>query len=343
LATALLAGAVLGTQQTAVAVAQGWALHSEKVRVAATALVPRGGLRDVPAPAIVDDAAGTFLGMSDDLLLARVREQPIVKVKWNRGGSSLSFRVEFADGSRAAFKPAQTNLQTIPRKEVAAYRLNRLLGLNAVPPAAPRMVSREEIFNHLDQTSQDLVARIQAETIFNPLGRTDGVIMYWVPQIKESGLDTPEGIEKGTQWLMQGVLVPGTERSLAAQLSSQIVFDFLTSNPDRRSGGNMKMSPDGDRLYTMDNTMSFFLDAEGSDKTRTYLEQTQRFSRRLFHALERVTVPEVKRALAGESERPDQILTDSEVRAVVSRRRFAQRHIAQMIGSYGETRVLAFP
>jgi len=29
---------------------------------------------------------------------------------------------------------AQTDLRTIPRKEVAAYRLNRLLGLDAVPP-----------------------------------------------------------------------------------------------------------------------------------------------------------------------------------------------------------------
>ena len=66
--------------------------------------------------------------MSDELLLERVRNQPIVRFKVNHGGSSMSFRVDFADGSRAAWKPIQTNLQTIPRKEVAAYRLNRLLG-----------------------------------------------------------------------------------------------------------------------------------------------------------------------------------------------------------------------
>ena len=107
------------------------------------ALLPRGDLSSPPNPTIFEEPAGTFLGMSDEMLLERVRHQPILGMKLNKGGSTLSFRVEFADGSRAAFKPAQTDLRTIPRKEVAAYRLNRLLGLNAVPPAAPRMVSRE--------------------------------------------------------------------------------------------------------------------------------------------------------------------------------------------------------
>ncbi len=92
--------------------------------------------------------------MSDELLLERVRTQPIVRFKLNHGGSSLSFRVDFADGSRAAWKPTQTNTQTIPRKEVAAYRLNRLLGLNAVPPAAPRAVSRDELLSHLHPESR---------------------------------------------------------------------------------------------------------------------------------------------------------------------------------------------
>src|SRR4029434_10813057 len=107
-----------------------------------------GEISDPPDPAISDEPAATFLGMADDLLLERVRNQPIVRVKLNHGGSSLSFRVDFADGSRAAFKPAQTNLQTIPRREVAAYRLNRLLGLNAVAPAAPRMMGREQLCAH---------------------------------------------------------------------------------------------------------------------------------------------------------------------------------------------------
>ena len=51
---------------------------------------------------------------------------------------------------------------------------------------------------------------------------------------------------------------------MAAQVSTLIVFDFLTANPDRYSGGNMKMSPDGKQLFFMDNTMSFYVDGNGN-------------------------------------------------------------------------------
>ena len=64
---------------------------------------PRQDISSPPDPAIATEPAGVFLGMSDDLLLGRVRSQAITRVKVNRGGSSLSFRVDFADGSRAAF------------------------------------------------------------------------------------------------------------------------------------------------------------------------------------------------------------------------------------------------
>jgi hypothetical protein len=74
-----------------------------------------------PAPVeIATTSAGTFMGMKDELLLEHIRTQPVVEAKLNRGGSSISFRLTFADGTRAAFKPVQTNPQTVPRKEVAA-------------------------------------------------------------------------------------------------------------------------------------------------------------------------------------------------------------------------------
>src|SRR6266404_5651021 len=142
-------------------------------------LTPRRDLSHVPDLRVALESAGTFMGMSDELLLERVRTQPIVRFKVNHGGSSLSFRIEFADGSRAAWKPTQTNTQTIPRKEVAAYRLNRLLGLNAVPPAAPRAVSREDLLSHLHPESLPLLPRIQAETIFGPGGKAVGTASYW--------------------------------------------------------------------------------------------------------------------------------------------------------------------
>ena len=43
--------------------------------------------------------------------------------------------LDFANGARAAFKPEQTHPQSDPRREIAAYRIDRLLGIGHVPPA----------------------------------------------------------------------------------------------------------------------------------------------------------------------------------------------------------------
>jgi hypothetical protein len=318
------------------------ASHAAAARVADT-LNARQDLSNLPDLRIALEAAGTFMGMSDELLLDRVRTQPIVRFKLNHGGSSLSFRIDFADGSRAAWKPTQTNLQTIPRKEIAAYRLNRLLGLNAVPPAAPRAVSREELLAHLHPESVALLPRIEAETIFGPGGKTVGTASYWIPVIKDSGFDTPAGQQLEQTWLSQGQRIPGDQQGIAAQLSDLVVFDFLTANPDRLSGGNMKMSPDGRQLYFMDNTMSFFVEPTGNVKTREALLKTQRFSRSTYAALDRISVPTLEQVLAAETGTPYEILTPAEIRAVVARRDVVRQYVAVLIDHFGANDVLAFP
>jgi hypothetical protein len=313
---------------------------------AARAPAPLGARRDLstlPDPVIALEAAGTFMGMSDELLLERVRTQPIVRFKVNHGGSSLSFRIDFADGSRAAWKPLQTNTQTIPRKEVAAYRLNRLLGLNAVPPAAPRVVARDELLTHLHPESLTQIPRIEAETIFDPRGRTMGTASYWIPVIKDSGFDTPEGQRLAQTWLTQGEHIPADQRDMAVQLSNLAVFDFLTCNPDRLSGGNMKMSPDGKQLYYMDNTMSFFVEPAGKEKTREELMKVQRFSRSTYAALDRISVPTLEQVLSTETGTPYDILTPDEIRAVVARRDVVRQYVSVLVGQFGASQVFAFP
>lgn len=287
------------------------------------------------------DAGGTFLGMSDELLLERLRTQPIARMKLNRGGSSLSFRIDFADGSRAAWKPAQTNLQTVPRKEVAAYRLNRLLSLNAVPPAVQRSIPREVLFGQLHPESHPSLPRIRAETIIGPNGLISGEASYWIPVIKDWNFDSPEGHVVIAEWLTQRQPIPFEHRAHAAQLARLVVFDFLIANPDRYSGGNMKTSADGTQLFFMDNTMSFFLDGDGLEKNRTVLYRTQRFSRGLHQALGQVDFRTLRRLM----HEPDgsEILTDAEMQAVVQRRELVQRYVADLVKQFGESNVLSIP
>jgi len=287
------------------------------------------------------DAPGTFLGMSDDILIARMRTQPVKALKLNRGGSSLSFRVDFADGSRAAWKPAQTNTQTIPRKEVAAYRLNRLLGLNVVPPATPRALTKEELFGLLHPDSLPALGRIRAETIVGPNGMISGAASYWIPVIKDSKFDTPAGHQQVAAWLTQGEPMPFSERPMLAQLSTMALFDFLTANPDRHSGGNMKTSEDGSLLYFMDNTMSFFLEPEGTEKNRAILLHVQRFSRRLVEALPRLTFSTLQALMRDDD--GAELLTLPEVRTLVQRRELVAGYVRGLIRQYGEAEILCFP
>jgi hypothetical protein len=305
-------------------------------------LAARGELSELGDLRVALESSGTFLGMSDELLLERVRTQPIKRFKLNHGGSSISFRIDFADGSRAAWKPQQTNSQTIPRKEVAAYRLNRLLGLNAVPPAAPRAVSRDELFTHLHPDSLEFLPRMQAEIIFGPDGKSLGTASYWIPIIKDSGFDTAEGERQTTAWLTHGEPIPADKLSMARQVSNLCVFDFLTANPDRFSGGNMKMSADGSELFYMDNTMSFFLDPTGPPKNRDVFFRTQRFSRSLLDALNRISDATLRRAL-GEAGGSHELLTPPEIAALLGRRDVVKRHIDGLVAKYGAREVLFFP
>ena len=128
-----------------------------------TMLVPLDPTRLEPEHIdVATEATGTFLGMQDELLIDRMRTAEVKQAKLNKGGSSISFRLDFADGSRAAFKPEQINPQTVPRKEVAAYRVNRWLGFNAVPPATMRTFHKDDLIGKLPPEAAFLANRINA-------------------------------------------------------------------------------------------------------------------------------------------------------------------------------------
>lgn len=298
---------------------------------------------EVPAATIrpADSAIDTFLGMSDALLSERMRSGEVKGIQFNRGGSSISFRVDFADGSRAAFKPAQTNPQTVGRKEAASYRLSRLLGLNLVAPVIMRTMRRDELMSKLVGVSNWARQRIENETLFDEHGETYGSFAYWIPTVADLHLDTNDGVNRWTSWLTQGHDVPPEKTVLLGQLSTLLLFDLLQNNSDRFSGGNLLGSPDGHTLYYMDNAFGFQPDPDGNLRCWYYLKRSQRFSRSMVRAMEMLTREALTAAMT--SEPGPALLSDDEIGAILSRRDRALTYLRNLSNDYGTDQVLVFP
>ncbi len=330
------AGAVLGARH----LSAGWTIAHSAARQRVLTSDPYSLDPDsATSPLeVASDAAGTFLGMKDELLIDRMKVGEIVQAKLNKGGSSISFRLDFADGSRAAFKPEQTNPQTVPRKELAAYRLNRLLGLNHVPPATARTVHKDELLGRLPPDAQFGVQRIMAETLFDEEGFTRGEVSYWIPVILDSHLDTTDNVLTWWKWMTVGEEIPADKVDLMAQLSDLLLFDLLTNNSDRFSGGNLMTSKDGRVLFFMDNTFGFQVEPEGHVRCRTYLSRCQKFGKKLVEALRRLDLPSLRLALEAEPG----ALGDAEMRSVLARRDVALRYVDGLVTQNGEDKVLVF-
>lgn len=288
-----------------------------------------------------------FLGVADEVLLAPLRDSPVAKVKFNHGGSSISLRIDFENGARAAFKPRQINWQSVPRREVVAFRLNRLLGLSSVPPAIGRRFEMSDLLANLHPESQYYRPRLQAEMIRQD-GWVVGELSWWIPVIKRGRvggyeIDSMEGIVSWKRYLSVGANIPRRDKPLVSQISDMVLFDFIINNPDRWSGGNARVSDDQRLLYFMDNTLSFGDDLDGHPKARVYLERCQTFSRTLVDRLRNLQESELREVLERDVEPFDFFLHDAEITAVMSRRDHALQYIDDLIRQHGADQVLVFP
>ena len=298
--------------------------------------------------AVALPVATTVFGAPDAELLAPVAATPIAKVKLNHGGTSLSMRVDFESGARAAFKPLQIHPQSDPRREIAAYRIDRLLGIGHVPPTKSAVFAVDDVVAAFEPASRAYAGgRIDDEALARH-GKLYGELSWWIPEIKlvrigGHGIDEPEGQALWSSYLQPGAAIPVELAPMLAQIATVIVFDVVIDNSDRWSGNNTQGSPDGRVLYFMDNTLSFSTFTRGHAANLSKLGRIQVFPRALIGRLRLLTEGTIAAALGGEDDLLGPLLTDVEIRAIISRRDHLLEYVDRLIAELGEEVVLALP
>lgn len=312
--------------------------------------MPRAVFVEPPPPPPAERIVESVYGAPDAELLAPVGQGKVTKIKLNHGGTSLSLRVDFESGARASFKPEQIHPQSDPRRELAAYRLDRLLKIGRVPPAKSFTVPVADLLAAAEPSHRAYIqGRLAEESLIKKGGILRGELSWWVPEIKLAKLgahriDETEGKAAWIAALQLGAKLTEEQRAFVAQISAVILFDVLIDNPDRWTGANTVTSPDGKTLFFMDNTMSFSRFGFGHRMNLLTLRRTQVFPRALVERIRALTPEAIASAIsAGEDDGLAPLLDDKELAAIIVRRDNMLRYIDQLIAEHGEAAVLAFP
>lgn len=278
-------------------------------------------------------SAGRRFGavLEDDILTA-LRNGPVGGRLRNYGNTSVNIRVDFPGPIDGSFKPSERLHESHWRAEIAAFRLNQLLGLERVPPAVFRRVHEDELPNG---------ARYG---VFFRAGMAHGAMIYWVPVLRPSGVGSAESFTFWSARLQAGALLRDDERARAEEVSTLVAFDFLLANWDRWNGLNTLQDERG-RLVYRDNNAGFQVGLRSSLLARVdgWLHGVQRFSRRLIAAVEALTDDTLRDALSDDSDGETPLLTEEQIIEVIHRKYALLRYVRGLRRQYGDAEVLCFP
>lgn len=258
------------------------------------------------------------------------------------GHTSLVLKLRFGDDRAASFKPRSRFPlgATRYKAEIAAYRLARALGLSNVPVAMPQTYPVAVLRDLLNKAS----AGARADDLFpDGDGIVRGALMPWIkydvwPLEREPLKSRYDG------WLTsRAAEIPDAEKSRARQVSTLVVFDYLTANWDRWSGGNVALDATTDTVLFVDNDGAFY---EAPDATNladqlAHVRRMTRFSKSFVKELRAMTLQKLEAAIGDEM--PGLPLLSKKVLEMTDERRMrALKAIDAKIAEAGEADVLVF-
>jgi hypothetical protein len=324
----------------------------------------------VPAPVDIEQRAeferDEFFGEPDEPVRRALMTEEIVSIEKGRGGRSLAFRITLTSGQRGYFKPEQSFSAANWFGEVAAYHLDRLLGLGRVPVVVSRTFPWKglEPVAGKDPRKSEVIARE---------GKVFGAFVGWV----NGGLRAMEQQEGWERWLRvehwpTSAVSPFQRPALwqrdqalirrlgpdwrdeetkarlrtarpepvrpdrPAELSDLIVFDYLTRNLDRWGGNNANVLIRGAAgpLVFLDNGAGFEPGAWRPDLCEARLNVLQRFRRRTIEAVRALDLKRFEARLATEAIAP--VLNRPQLLGLATRQKALLQRVAELEAAFGE-------
>jgi hypothetical protein len=245
----------------------------------------------------------------------------------------VNIHLRLAGDVDAAFKPRSITHSDAYRAEIAAYRLNRLLGLDRVPPAISRVVPAALL--HLSAETPVTIERDQS---------VRGAAIYWVPVLRDSRIDQDRERSRWSAWLRQGNAIPPDQSARAEEISTLVAFDVLTGNWDRWSGQNVPMDAAGHLIYR-DNNGAFsepFGDRMLAGVMR-HLRLVQKFSRGVITRARAMTDASVRAEMALDPDAAHPPLTPVQITSLLRRRDALVSYCDELVRRYGESAVYVWP
>ncbi|MCC6647554.1 MAG: hypothetical protein IT374_18540 [Polyangiaceae bacterium] len=247
-------------------------------------VLPRALLSTLPSPGAHPSAG--FTGPVDPALdaawVSRLATAKVATIAWNGGGVSLTFKLKLADGHRAVFKPAQALPGSNHVAEIAAFHLDRLLGLGRVAVVVGRALPADALADAV--TDPKVASRVARELAVRD-GLVTGAMIAWHAAPLTSD-DPPRGWRAS---LSGEGPIDDAIRARAGELTDLALFDFLLDNTDRWSGGNVLSLGKGGPLVFLDNASALLPSrARRRASLARELSQLCRFRRR---AVDAVTAP----------------------------------------------------
>ncbi|MBN2341923.1 MAG: hypothetical protein JXX29_02165 [Deltaproteobacteria bacterium] len=279
-----------------------------------------------PERVVSNDSDSATPPDSQTVWLERLQNSPFRQVKPVSSRSS-SVRLVFKDGRSALFKPLQKGDHSA-RLEVAYFRIASMLDVQRVPVSVMRAVYPSRIETALQKEHEKIAADFMSTIERDEKGRVFGAMIEWLENLKPIGAENSKGkIDPAA------LLRDASFRPLHPALARMVMTDYLLSNWDRFSGGNLFRISESNQIALIDHNEAFYnLSQRQAEKLETALANMPCIDFALINKIRELTKEKIQTVVQSH-EWKKSLLNDEEIENIMKRKTLLLRFIDERLAS----------